>query len=116
MSIEANKTLVHRLYEEVFNRGTLSTVDELLAADYVDHTAFPGTAPGPEGLKQFISLFRTAFPDLHMGISPTGKQVTITSIDTGCFAGGKLVEHWGSTDSLGLLQQLGVIPALGPAR
>jgi SnoaL-like polyketide cyclase len=75
MSIEANKILVHRLYEEVFNRGTLSTVDELLAADYVDHTAFPGTAPGPEGLKQFISLFRTAFPDLHMGISPTGKQV-----------------------------------------
>ncbi len=143
MSIEANKILVHRLYEEVFNRGTLSTVDELLAADYVDHTAFPGTAPGPEGLKQFISLFRTAYSDLHvtiedliadqdtvvgrqmyrstrkgdlMGISPTGKQVTITSIDTDRFAGGKLVEHWGSTDSLGLLQQLGVIPALGPAR
>jgi predicted ester cyclase len=94
----------------------------------------------PEGLKQFISLFRAGFPDLHftiedmiaagdtvvvrqtyrgthkgelMGISPTGKQVTITSIDIGRFTGGKLVEHWGATDSLGLLQQLGVVPPLG---
>lgn len=142
MSTEDNKALVRRLYEEVFNRGNLSTVDELLAADYIDHTALPGTSPGPGGLKQFISMFRAAFPDLHftiedmiaegdtvvvrqtyrgthkgdlMGISSTGKQVTITSIDIGRFAGGKLVEHWGSTDSLGLLQQLGVVAAPGQA-
>lgn len=142
MSTEDNEALVRRLYEEVFNRGDLSTVDGLLAADYIDHTALPGTSPGPEGLKQFISMFRAAFPDLHftiedmiaagdtvvvrqtyrgthegdlMGIPPTGKQVTITSIDIGRFAGGKLVEHWGATDSLGLLQQLGVVPPMGQA-
>lgn len=40
---------------------------------------------------------------------------TITSIDIGRFAGGKLVEHWGSTDSVGLLQQLGVDPPMGQA-
>ncbi len=114
MSTEDNKALVRRLYEEVFNRGNLPTVDELLATDYIDHTALPGTSPGPEGLKQFISMFRAAFPDLHftiedmiaegdtvvvrqtyrgthkgdlMNIPPTGKQVTITSIDIGRFAG-----------------------------
>jgi predicted ester cyclase len=140
MSTEDIKALVRRLYEEVFNRGNLSTVDELLAANYIDHTALPGTSPGPEGLKQFTSMFHAAFPDLHftiedliaegdtvvvrqtyrgthkgdlMGISPTGKQVTITSIDIGRFADGKLVEHWGATDSLGLLQQLGVVPSMG---
>jgi predicted ester cyclase len=140
VSTEENKALVRRLYEEVFNRGNLSTVDEPLAANYIDHTALPGTSPGPEGLKQFTSMFHAAFPDLHftiedliaegdtvvvrqtyrgthkgdlMGITPTGKQVTITSIDIGRFADGKLVEHWGATDSLGLLQQLGVVPSMG---
>ena len=140
MSTEDNKALVRRLYEEVFNRGNLSTVDELLAADYIDHTALPGTSPGPEGLKQFISMFRAAFPDLHftiedmiaegdtvvvrqtyrgthqgnlMGIPPTGKQVTISALHIYRVAGGKIVEGWVNSDDLGMMQQLGVIPPMG---
>jgi predicted ester cyclase len=85
-------------------------------------------------------MYLTAFPDLHftvediiaegdkvvtrltcrgtqqgafMGIPPTGKQATVTAIDINRFAGGKSVEHWLNMDTLGLLQQLGVIPAPG---
>ena len=48
-----------------------------------------------------------------MGIPPTGKQVTVTAIDINCIVGGKSVEHWLNMDTLGLLQQLGVMPAPG---
>ncbi len=48
-----------------------------------------------------------------MSIPPTGKQVTVTAIDINCIVGGKSVEHWLNMDTLGLLQQLGVMPAPG---
>ena len=95
---------------------------------------------GPEGYKQFVTMFLTAFPDhkftiedqiaegdkevirwtstdTHkgefMGIPPTGVQVTMTGINIVCIAGDKIVEFWVNTDFLGLFQQLGVIPPLG---
>ncbi len=49
----------------------------------------------------------------QMSIPPTGKQVTVTAIDINCIVGGKSVEHWLNMDTLGLLQQLGVMPAPG---
>ena len=82
-------------------------------------------------------MLRAGFPDLHvtvediiaegdkvvgrttirgshtgefMGMAPTGKQFTIQAIDVMRFAGGKVVEHWGNQDDLGMMQQLGVIP------
>ncbi len=48
-----------------------------------------------------------------MGIPPTGRQVTVAGIDINRFAEGKSVEHWLNMDTLGMLQQLGVIPAPG---
>jgi predicted ester cyclase len=140
MSLEENKAKMRRFHEEVLNRGNLSVVDELLTTDFVEHAAPPGTAPGAEGVKQMIMMFRTAFPDLHlteedwiaegdkvvcrytirgthkgefMGIAPTGKQVVITGIEIVRFEGGKPVEHWEEMDMLGLLQQLGAIPTPG---
>jgi steroid delta-isomerase-like uncharacterized protein len=139
MSTEENKTLARRLFE-IFGTGDLALADELIAADVIDHQALPGMPPGREGFKQFVSIFHAAFPDLHvtvedliaegdkvvgrttmrgthqgefMGIPPTGKQCTISGIDIIRFANGQVVEHWGNSDDLGLMQQLGVIPAPG---
>ena len=143
MSTEENKAIARRLYE-TFNRaistGNMSLLDEVLAADGVDHNPAPGQAPGLEGVKQVFSQFLAAFPDLQFtvedmiaegdkvasrittrgthkgdfqGIPATGKQVTQTGIDIVRIAGGKVVERWGEFDNLGLLQQLGVIPPPG---
>jgi len=141
MSTEQNKALVRRLMSEVFNRGNISLIDELFAPDFVEHEELPpGIPAGSEGVKQLTTMFRSAFPDFKatindiiaegdkvvirqtwsgthkgefMGIPPTGKSVSFGVIDTVRIAGGKIVEHWGQMDSMGMMQQLGAIPAPG---
>jgi len=138
MSTEENKAMDRRFFEEVWNRGNLAVVDELMSSDFKSHD--PTIAAGSAGFKHFVSLFRAAFPDVHitiedqlaegdkvvtrwtargthkgdlMGIAPTGKQVTVTGINIGRVEGGKFVEGWFNIDDLGLLQQLGVVPMPG---
>lgn len=138
MSTEENKTIMRRIYEEVINRGNMVAADELIAADLVDHAPFPGQKPDLDGFKEAVSSFRDAFPDLHatmddviaegamvaarftmsgthqgefMGIPATGNRITITGIDLARFEGGKGVEHWANQDDLGMMQQIGAIPA-----
>jgi len=72
MSTEDNKTIVRRFIEEVWNKGNVAAVDELMAPNCVEHLASPTNVPVPakfqltlEELKQFVSQFRSAFPDLH---------------------------------------------------
>ena len=140
MSTEANKASVRRFYDEVFNKKKRAAIDEFIDPNQVDHAAPPGTPGGLAGAKQTIGMYLTAFPDLHftvedmiadgdklvarltvrgtqqgafMGIPPTGKHVTVTAIDISRMAGGKSVEHWIEMDTLGMMQQLGVIPAPG---
>jgi len=141
MSTEQNKALLRRLMEEVFNRGNTGLIDELFAPDFVEHEQLPpGIPAGSEGVKQMSTMFRSAFPDFKatiddmiaegdkvvarstwsgthkgefMGIAPTGKRVSFGVIDIVRIAGGKFVEHWGQMDNLGLMQQLGIIPAPG---
>lgn len=137
MSTEQNKAVAHRWYEEVFSAGKLELVNELIAPDFVEHDA-SNPSLDREGVKQLVSMYRGAYPDLHitvedvitegdkvvarftargthrgplMGIPPTGKQVTVTAIDILRFENGKIVEHWGNQDLLGMMQQLGAIPA-----
>ncbi|MEW5961844.1 MAG: ester cyclase [Chloroflexota bacterium] len=137
MSAEQYKTLVRRLFGEAVNKGDLSVVDELIGPGYVNHN-FPAPAPGTEGFKQVITMFRASFPDLYvtlhdvivegdklstrgswrgthqgefMNIPATGKQVTVSYIDLWRMENGKLVENWVQMDILGLMQQLGVAPA-----
>jgi steroid delta-isomerase-like uncharacterized protein len=139
MSTEENKALSRRLIEEVWNQGKLAVIDELVAPNYVDHDP-TGPIHGPEGFKQFVSMYLTAYPDTHftiedqiaegdtvvtrwtargthkgplMGIPPTGKQVTVTGISIGRVVNGKTVEGWSNYDTLGMMQQLGVVPAPG---
>ena len=143
MSTEQNKALVRHMVEEIFNRGNMSRVDEFLAPDFVEREELPpGIPSGREGVKQLTTMLRSAFPDFKatiddivaegdkvvirqtwsgthkgefMGIPPTGKSVSFGVIDIIRIAGGKCVEHWGQMDSMGLMQQLGVIPAGPPA-
>jgi len=141
---ETNKTVVRRLFEEVWNKGNLLVTDELFAPNYVHHdSSTPDAGRGPESEKKRATLYRTAFPDLRLtiediiaegetvmarwscrgthkgdlsGIAPTGKQFTISGISIARIANGKMAEGWVNWDALSLMQQLGVVPELGKAK
>ena len=141
MSADRNEAVYRRLIEEVFNQGNLETVDELVSADLKEHEQLPpGFRPGREGLKQLVLALRTAFPDgkttvedlavdgdkvwarnrsrgtntgRFMGMPSTGKTIDFEIMDLCRFAGGKIVEHWGVSDNMAMMQQLGVIAAPG---
>ena len=137
MSAEDNKAIVRRAYDAI-NQNDLDALDEMVDSDITDHDPAPGQGPGLEGVKQYFSSLHTAFPDVHMdvedmiaegekvvarvsvsgthqgeflGIVPTGNQVAIKGIDILRIVDGKVVEHWGKFDDLGMLQQLGVVEA-----
>jgi steroid delta-isomerase-like uncharacterized protein len=139
---EQNKAISRRLVEEAFNEGKLEVVDELVASDFVNHDpSSPEDLRGPEGLKKFIRTYRSAFPDISvriedqiaqgdkvvsrwsgsgtqkgelMGMPASGKQARVTGITIDRLEGGKIIESWNNWDTLGMLQQLGVVPE--PAR
>ena len=135
---EQNKALMRRFYDEVVNQGKVELVDELVSSDFRENEAIPGLAGGREGVKQLFTMFRNAFPDLridaqdviaegdkvvarvimsgthrgeYMGMAPTGKTFNISAIDIVRFANGKVAEHWGTTDTAAMMEQLGAIPA-----
>ena len=138
-----NEMSIRRFFDEVFVKGKVKMIDELVDPKFIEHEVLPGIPPTREGLKQFVTQLRTAFPDLkatiaditsqgdkvwaratftgtHKGtfmqIPATGKKVAFEAIDVVRFSGGKSVEHWGLTDGLGLLTQLGAIPPPGQSR
>jgi steroid delta-isomerase-like uncharacterized protein len=136
---EENKAITRRFLEEIFTGGNLELVDELFAPDFILHdSSVPQEVRGVEALKQYITMYRTAYPDTHftvedqiaegnevvtrwtgqgthqgelMGISPTGNQVTVTGIEVDRVSGGKIEESWVSYDALGMMQQLGIVPS-----
>src|SRR3712207_3145234 len=67
-TLDRNKAIYRRYIQQVFNEGRVDLLDELLAPSYVYHEAPPGTLPGAEGIKQVVSMFRAAFPDLEITI------------------------------------------------
>jgi predicted SnoaL-like aldol condensation-catalyzing enzyme len=70
MSAEENKALARRVIEELFNNGNLDLADELIAPDYVDHDqAMPEDIHGLEGFKEYVSMYRSAFPDINISRS-----------------------------------------------
>lgn len=138
MSVEANKRILRRFFEELFNTGDLSIADEIVADNYVNHNNIPGEPPGRDGLKAFVTLLRTSFPDIHftvddqiaeggkvvtrlhftgthqgefMGVPPTGKTINVTAINIQRVSGGQIQETWLDWDALGSLHQLGAIAA-----
>jgi steroid delta-isomerase-like uncharacterized protein len=142
MGTDENKAVARRSIEEIWNKGDLAVVQELLASGYVHHVAGAETVRSSEGMGQFVTAFRSAFPDLTFtiedqiagadkvltywtgrgthqgelqGIAPTGKQITITGMTLERIVNGKVVEGWAEFDALGMMQQLGVIPVPEPA-
>jgi predicted ester cyclase len=128
-----------RILEEIFGAGRYEVADELVAAEARGHDpALPGPVLGPEGVKEAARGYRRAFPDLKVtveqvipngdhvatrwtargthlgelfGIAPTGKETTVTGISIDRWANGKIAESWVNWNTLGLLQQLGAVPA-----
>ncbi|GBD16891.1 Aklanonic acid methyl ester cyclase DauD [bacterium HR26] len=141
MSAEENKALIRRFFEAIDHAckaGNADILDEFLAPDFVEHNPFPGIPPTRDGWKQAFMSFVAGAPGYHIvedliaegdkvagritaygkhegdlfGIPATGKEIRMTGMAIWRIADGKIVEHWHETDQLGLLQQLGVIPAL----
>ena len=137
---EQNKTAVRRLIQKGLNEQNLDEFDNYYISESVNHILPPNMPQGLEGTKMFASMFFTAFPNLQvtiedlvaednktvlrwsaqgthqgdlMGIPPTGKDIFITGMAIDRFEGDKSVEHWEILDQLGMMQQLGVIPAPG---
>jgi steroid delta-isomerase-like uncharacterized protein len=140
-SSEAHKALVRRYVDELLNRQRFEEAEQLLAPDFVGHfPGVPGPVRGVAGWKQLFDGFLAAFPDYRetvddlvadghrvaariafggthrgdlIGLPPTGKPVTVTGMAILRIAGGRIAEQWAAVDMLGLLQQLGAIPAPG---
>jgi steroid delta-isomerase-like uncharacterized protein len=132
-----NEQLGRRYFEEVWNRGNLNALDQLIAPNYVNHTpSTPNPPPGPAGLKPIVQAMRQGFPDLHyeikdvvatkdavvlrvvmtgthrgdlFGLPATGRKVTVNQINIEHIEHGQIVEHWRVTDELSLMKQLGVV-------
>ena len=131
------KALSRRIFEEVWNQQNLSTADELIASNFVDHDP-QSSVQGLESYKQFVRYYLTAFPDSHFtvedeiaegqmvvtrwtvsgthtgnlgAIPATGRRISVTGISCGRVENGKIVEGWTNWDTLGMMQQLGVLSA-----
>jgi len=141
VSATTNKDIVRRLGVEPWE-GNLDVIDELVAPDYVGHDPAQPDLHGPDGVKGFITSYLAGFPDgritieeqlaegdlvatrwtgrgTHqgelMGIPATGKQVTVSGLTLSRLQNGKVVEEWSNWDTLGMLQQLGVVPDMAAA-
>jgi predicted ester cyclase len=139
VSAEENKAVVRRFLEGIFSQGNPDVVDELADPDFVVHD--PSSEAGDvdaQGVKESIAWSHNAFPELRvtiedqvaegdkvatrwrvsgthqgemMGATPTGNQVTFAGTQTDYLSGGKIVESWSNWDTLGMLRQIGAIPA-----
>jgi steroid delta-isomerase-like uncharacterized protein len=143
VSEAGNRELFQRYFDEVTNKGNLDLVDEMFAEDYKHHDPAnpdPNGVGGVEDVKFHLQALLNAFPDMqfkvddmvaqgddivvrwtatcthtgdYFGIPPTNKSATITGMNSWRVEDGKAVEGWVNRDDMGLLQQLGVIPAPG---
>ena len=146
MSVEQNKAIIRRWIEEAWNQGKVELADEFYAADFsaVDADDPERILHGPADIKQYAIRLRAAFPDIHFtidhlfaegdkvvgtftirgthqgyygDIAPTGRKVVFKAVDIWRFANGKIAERCvASIDRLGLLQQLGAVPAVEKKR
>jgi predicted ester cyclase len=137
---EDNKALVKRFVTDYQTANDEAVLHELMSADIEDHSAPPGLPPGRQGVKAIFDMFHASFAgfaaEIHdqvaeqdkvvtrksfhgrhvgefMGVPATGRDVRIDVIDIVRVANGQIVEHWNIVDQLGLLQQLGALPAPG---
>ena len=123
-------------FGEAVNSGNLSALRDIVAPDAVDHDPAPNQGTGPEGFISYFTELRAAFPDLKiavdhmvadddnvafaytvtgthdgplMGFAPTGRKISARGMQITRFENGKQVERWGSSDQLGIMQQIGAV-------
>jgi steroid delta-isomerase-like uncharacterized protein len=137
MSTAEHKAIARRFFDEVGNQGNVAAIDDLASPHFINHSLRTGSSSDREGFKRTWVMFRTVFPDFQvtvddaiaegdkvvvrlrnrgthhgefMGIAPTHREVTFSSIVIFRIADGTIAERWGVLDMFGLLQQLGVSP------
>ncbi len=137
MSIEQDKKLASRFPLEVVNQRKLNLLDEITAPNAVEHAVPPGMPPTVEGTKMFFGMMFAAFPDLKytvedtigegdriaqrvtahgtmkgdfLGMPATGKSATWSEMHIVRVKDGRVVEHWGIVDQVGMMTQLGLMP------
>lgn len=135
-----NIAIVGRFVEEVINQGRYEAADELVEENFVELDPLPGQEQGREGLKDVIRMMRSAFPDINwiveetiasgdkvvsrfkwtgtnrgkfLGFPVTGRQVVVTGVVIDRLHAGKMADSRILMDSMGMMQQLGVIPGPG---
>jgi predicted ester cyclase len=136
MSSTENIAIARRLLMETFSEGDLSIVGELVTADFIEHqNGIQGR--GPEAVRRTVTGLRASFPDLHLeirdivadgdkvwvrvrgtgtdrggvaGRPPSGRPIELDVIDIVRVRDGRVCEHWGVADRLGMLQQVGAVP------
>lgn len=133
MSREANIAAQESLGNNI-NAGNIDAAMETFAEDALDHDPAPTQGPGREGFKAFFTSLLPAFPDAHIepetivvdddhvalaytltgthqgdfeGVAPTGKRIEVRGLQIGRFENAQIVERWGMSDPLGIMQQLG---------
>jgi predicted ester cyclase len=139
ISIEENKQIARRIFEEVLNRGDWGVADQLVLDCYRHHPAPQGLAAGVGGFCAILQMYRTGFPDLQtvvedvigegdlvavrfsgrgthggefMGIVPTGREIRATGMAWFRFEDGKVAEEWSELNALEILLQIGALPGL----
>lgn len=136
---EKNESVVRRLVDEVWNKGNLKLIDELFTSDHVNNDPM-NPARGLDATREMVKKYRNAFPDCRLGIDdllsvgdkvivrwhysgthqntfegipPTGRHATGPGITIHRFLGDRIQESFTTWDSLGLMQQLGVVTLPG---
>ncbi len=137
---DQSTNLVRRFYDEVCNGRKLDVADELFSPDYRSHDPQMSVPNGPRGIKQGVSTYHQAYSNarwnveqIHatgdgsmvmarwtgsgthsgelMGIAPTRRNVNVSGLTLFRIHGNRIAESWNNWDTLGMLQQLGVVPA-----
>jgi steroid delta-isomerase-like uncharacterized protein len=134
---EENKA-ASRAVAEMMSDHDLSRLDEVYAPEVVNHEPVSGEIRGLDEMREYLSGYLEAFSDLRMtvvdqvaegdmvvsrwraegthdgellGIPPSGNRISVEGVTTDRFEGGKIVEAWDLADMLGLMQQVGAVPA-----
>ena len=137
MSSEANRSLVLAYYRRVVGDGHLGEIPDYIGSTYVDRNAPPGSLLGPALVELHLRAIRETFPDFvlnthevvadndwvalrvtgegthlgeWLGIKPTGKRIQLRGINLDRVQAGRIVEHWGEADTIGMLMQMGLNP------
>ena len=133
---EQNKAVFEKLMSAL-NAKDMATMESVIADDFVDNDAMPGMAPGRQGMIDMMGMFVGAFPDLNvvvehwvaegdlvvgvmttkgtqtgefMGMPASGKKFSVREMHMVRVANGKMAEHWGLSNEMSMMQQLGLMP------